>query len=102
MQDINGPQYSGRFNFTIQFPHYKEVLHKPDFGCKQFGKPVVFDMDMTMSVGDFVAVSYLLKVPVEVINLNVEWPFIFYLSLAPCFRFFMTITFWISHHSINL
>ncbi|XP_030974265.1 uncharacterized protein LOC115994317 [Quercus lobata] len=68
--DLNGPQYSGRFNFTIQFPHYKEVLHKPDFGCKQFGKPVVFDMDMTMSVGDFVAVSYLLKVPVEVINLN--------------------------------
>ena len=36
-------------------------------------------MDMTVSVGDFIAVSYLLKVPVEVINLNVEWPFIFFI-----------------------
>ncbi|CAK9170373.1 unnamed protein product [Ilex paraguariensis] len=32
------------------------------------GKPVVFDMDM--SVGDFVALFYLLKLPVELINLK--------------------------------
>ena len=86
MQTLNRPQHSGRFNFTTQFPHYKEVFHKPDFGSKQFGKPVVFDMDM--SAGDFLALFYLLKVPVEVINLKVEWSFIFHLSLTPCFRFF--------------
>nr|POE48163.1 hypothetical protein CFP56_43975 [Quercus suber] len=65
---LNRPQHSGRFNFTTQFPHYKEVFHKPDFGSKQFGKLVVFDMDM--SAGDFLALFYLLKVPVEVINLK--------------------------------
>uniref|UniRef100_A0A7N2LW35 Inosine/uridine-preferring nucleoside hydrolase domain-containing protein n=1 Tax=Quercus lobata TaxID=97700 RepID=A0A7N2LW35_QUELO len=67
-QTLNRPQHSGRFNFTTQFPHYKEIFHKPNFGSKQFGKPVVFDMDM--SAGDFLALFYLLKVPVEVINLK--------------------------------
>jgi hypothetical protein len=33
------------------------------------GKPVVFDMDM--SAGDFLALFYLLKVPVQVIDLKV-------------------------------
>ncbi|KAJ7980183.1 inosine-uridine preferring nucleoside hydrolase family protein [Quillaja saponaria] len=59
---------SGRFNFTTQFPYYKEVIYKPDFQNKKLGKPVVFDMDM--SAGDFLALFYLLKVPVEVIDLK--------------------------------
>ncbi|KAB5545451.1 hypothetical protein DKX38_013563 [Salix brachista] len=66
---LNDPRQSGRFNFTTQFPHYKEVLYKPDFGTKRLGKPVVFDMDM--SVGDFLALFYLLKVPVQEINVKV-------------------------------
>ncbi|KAJ6430681.1 hypothetical protein OIU84_021967 [Salix udensis] len=65
---LNDPRQSGRFNFTTQFPHYKEVLYKPDFGTKRLGKPVVFDMDM--SVGDFLALFYLLKVPVQEINVK--------------------------------
>ncbi|CAJ1962289.1 unnamed protein product [Sphenostylis stenocarpa] len=61
-------QNAGKFNFTTQFPHYKEVTYMPDFQNKTLGKPVVFDMDM--SVGDFLALFYLLKVDVEVINLK--------------------------------
>lgn len=69
-QVLNQPQHSGRFNITTQFPYYKEVLYKPNFGAQKLGKPVVFDMDM--SAGDFLALFYLLKVPVEVINLKVH------------------------------
>lgn len=65
---LNHPHQTGRFNFTTQFPHYKKVFYKPDFGTKRLGKPVVFDMDM--SAGDFLALFYLLKVPVERINLK--------------------------------
>lgn len=65
---LNHPHQTGRFNFTTQFPHYKEVFYKPDLGTKRLGKPVVFDMDM--SAGDFLALFYLLKVPVEIINLK--------------------------------
>ncbi|XP_052208624.1 nucleoside hydrolase 3-like isoform X2 [Diospyros lotus] len=65
---LNSPQHAGRFNFTTQFPYYKETLYKPDFGGRKLGKNVVFDMDM--SAGDFLALFYLLKVPVEVINLK--------------------------------
>ncbi|XP_030507362.2 nucleoside hydrolase 3 [Cannabis sativa] len=65
---LNAPQNSGRFNFTTQFPNYKEVLYKPDLKKRRLGKPVVFDMDM--SAGDFLALLYLLKVPLEVINLK--------------------------------
>ncbi|KAI3828531.1 hypothetical protein L1987_02632 [Smallanthus sonchifolius] len=65
---LNLPQNKGRFNFTSQFPYYKEVLYKPDFEGKKLGKMVVFDMDM--SAGDFLALFYLLKVPVETINLK--------------------------------
>ncbi|XP_044484801.1 uncharacterized protein LOC123210486 [Mangifera indica] len=65
---LNQPQHSGRFNFSTQFPYYKEVFYRPDFGGKKLGKPVVFDMDM--SAGDFLALFYLLKVPVEAINLK--------------------------------
>ena len=68
-QVLKQQEYSGRFNFTTQFPYYKEVTYKPDFQHKRLGKPVVFDMDM--SAGDFLALFYLLKVPVEVINLKV-------------------------------
>ncbi|KAH7842120.1 hypothetical protein Vadar_001712 [Vaccinium darrowii] len=65
---LNLPQHTGRFNFTTQFPYYKEVLYKPDFGGKKLGKNVLFDTDM--SAGDFLALFYLLKLPVEVINLK--------------------------------
>ncbi|KAK7245735.1 hypothetical protein RIF29_40584 [Crotalaria pallida] len=65
---LNQPQHAGRFNFTTQFPYYKEIFYRPDFKNKKLGKSVVFDMDM--SAGDFLALFYLLKVPVEVINLK--------------------------------
>ncbi|CAK9180892.1 unnamed protein product [Ilex paraguariensis] len=65
---LNRPQHSGRFNFTTQFPYYKQVFYKQDFGGKNLGKNVVFDMDM--SAGDFLALFYLLKLPVEVANLK--------------------------------
>ncbi|TKY72053.1 Non-specific ribonucleoside hydrolase RihC [Spatholobus suberectus] len=65
---LTQPQHAGRFNFTTQFPYYEEVTYMQDFQNKILGKPVVFDMDM--SVGDFLALFYLLKVAVEVINLK--------------------------------
>ncbi|KAI4345514.1 hypothetical protein L6164_012629 [Bauhinia variegata] len=65
---LKQPEQSGRFNFTTEFPYYKEVIYIPDFQNKTLGKPVVFDMDM--SAGDFIALFYLLKVPVEVINVK--------------------------------
>ncbi|KAK2358162.1 inosine-uridine preferring nucleoside hydrolase family protein [Trifolium repens] len=61
-------QQAGRYNFTTQFPYYKKVTYKPDFHNIRLGKPVVFDMDM--SAGDFLALFYLLKVPVQVIDLK--------------------------------
>ncbi|KAF7813701.1 putative hydrolase [Senna tora] len=65
---LKQPEQAGRFNFTTQFPYYKEVTYKPNFQNKRLGKPLVFDMDM--SAGDFLALFYLLKVPVEHINLK--------------------------------
>ncbi|XVE89760.1 hypothetical protein DITRI_Ditri20bG0020800 [Diplodiscus trichospermus] len=65
---INSPERPGRFDIRRQYPFYMEVLYKPDFGKKMRGKPVVFDMDM--SAGDFLALLYLLKLPVELINLK--------------------------------
>lgn len=69
MQVLNLPQQTGRFNFTTQFPYYKETAFLPDFSTQKLGKPVVFDMDM--SAGDILALIYLLKVPVELIDLKV-------------------------------
>ncbi|KAM0948563.1 putative inosine/uridine-preferring nucleoside hydrolase domain, ribonucleoside hydrolase [Dioscorea sansibarensis] len=68
MQALNQPQQSARFNHTSQLPYQREILHKPSYKHKVLGKPVVFDMDM--SVGDLVALIYLLKVPVEEINIK--------------------------------
>ncbi|MCL7045280.1 hypothetical protein MKW94_007550 [Papaver nudicaule] len=65
---LNLPQHTGRFNFTTEFPYYKEVVYNPDLAKKKLGKPVIFDMDM--SAGDFISLIYLLKVPVEVLNLK--------------------------------
>ncbi|XP_019253949.1 PREDICTED: uncharacterized protein LOC109232648, partial [Nicotiana attenuata] len=65
---LNQAENAGRFNFTTQFPYYREVLYKPDFRGKHFGKNLVFDMDM--SGGDFLALFYLLNLPVEDINLK--------------------------------
>lgn len=49
------------------------MTYTPDFGNTKLGKPVVFDMDM--SAGDFLALLYLLKIPVGVINLKVQFIF---------------------------
>ncbi|KAF3655963.1 putative histidine-containing phosphotransfer protein 1-like isoform X1 [Capsicum annuum] len=65
---LNQRENSGLFNFSTQFPHYGGKLHKPDFRGKKLGKNVVFDMDM--SAGDFIALIYILKLPVEEINLK--------------------------------
>ncbi|GLT42033.1 hypothetical protein SLA2020_160560 [Shorea laevis] len=65
---INLAQHTRRFNFTTEFPYYREVFYKPDFRTKKLGKPVIFDMDM--SDGDFLALFYLLKVPVQLIDLK--------------------------------
>ncbi|KAG9457505.1 hypothetical protein H6P81_002013 [Aristolochia fimbriata] len=68
LEVINLPQQSGRFNFTTQFPYYKEVLYTQTTEKRKLGKPVVFDMDM--SAGDFLALICLLKVPTEIIDLK--------------------------------
>ncbi|XP_060217770.1 nucleoside hydrolase 3-like isoform X2 [Lycium barbarum] len=65
---LNQRENAGIFNFSTQFPYYREELHKPDLRGKHLGKNVVFDMDM--SAGDFLALIYLLKLPVEEINLK--------------------------------
>ncbi|KAI5326519.1 hypothetical protein L3X38_035593 [Prunus dulcis] len=65
---INRPKQIGQLNTRAGFPLYQSVLQKPDFGQELMGKPVVFDMDM--SAGDFLALLYLLKLPVELINLK--------------------------------
>ncbi|XP_019172881.1 PREDICTED: uncharacterized protein LOC109168323 [Ipomoea nil] len=67
---INRNEQSSRFSFATEYPYYnhEEVVYKPDLWGKQVGKNVVFDMDM--SAGDFLALFYLLKLPVEDINLK--------------------------------
>ncbi|KAK8682126.1 hypothetical protein V6N13_054521 [Hibiscus sabdariffa] len=65
---LNRPENTAMFNLTTEFPHFRQVFYRPDFRNKTLGRPVVFDMDM--SAGDFMALFYLLKVPVEMINLK--------------------------------
>ncbi|CAH9136675.1 unnamed protein product [Cuscuta epithymum] len=65
---LNRPQQTGRFNATTEFLCYNETLYKPDLSGIRLGKNVVFDMDM--SAGDFLALFYLLKLPVTDINLK--------------------------------
>ncbi|XP_012482059.1 nucleoside hydrolase 3 [Gossypium raimondii] len=65
---LNRPENTARFNLTTEFPHFRQAFYEPDFKNKTLGKPVVFDMDM--SAGDFMALFYLLKVPVELLNLK--------------------------------
>ncbi|WOL12587.1 hypothetical protein Cni_G21354 [Canna indica] len=65
---LNLQEHSGRFNLKTQFPYYREILYKPNFKHQTRGKPVIFDMDM--SAGDFLALVYLLKTPVEKIDLK--------------------------------
>jgi len=68
LEVLNLPENAGRFNISTQFPHYREILYKPDFRNVSRGKAVIFDMDM--SPGDFVSLIYLLKEPREVIDLK--------------------------------
>ncbi|URE02294.1 Inosine-uridine preferring nucleoside hydrolase [Musa troglodytarum] len=67
-QVLNLHRQSGRFNLTTQFPYYREILYKPNFANQTRGRPVIFDMDM--SAGDFLALIYLLKAPLEKIDLK--------------------------------
>ncbi|KAG2311791.1 hypothetical protein Bca52824_023348 [Brassica carinata] len=69
LEVLNRPEETGRFNLSTQFPYYREDLFTPDLSNTQLGKPVLFDMDM--SAGDFLTLFYLLKVPVEIIDLKV-------------------------------
>nr|CAB3461509.1 unnamed protein product [Digitaria exilis] len=68
LEALNLQENSGRFDIKGQFPFYKEILYKPAFKSKRMGRPVIIDMDM--SPGDFVSLIYLLKAPVEVIDLK--------------------------------
>ncbi|XP_072960994.1 nucleoside hydrolase 3-like isoform X2 [Typha angustifolia] len=68
LEVLNLPSQSGRFNLSTQFRYYREILYKPDLTNATRGKSVVFDMDM--SAGDFLALIYLLKAPVEIIDLK--------------------------------
>ncbi|CAH8313597.1 unnamed protein product [Eruca vesicaria subsp. sativa] len=68
LEVLNRPEDSGRFNLSTQFPYYREELFIPDLSNTQLGKPVLLDMDM--SAGDFLTLFYLLKVPVEILDLK--------------------------------
>lgn len=68
LEVLNRNQQTGRFNFTTQFPNNQPVFYKPNFLSGKLGRPIIFDMDM--SAGDFLALFYLLKVPVEVLDLK--------------------------------
>ncbi|CAN8244078.1 unnamed protein product [Cochlearia groenlandica] len=68
LEVLNRPEETGRYNFSSQFPYYKEEFFRPDLSRTHLGKPVVFDMDM--SAGDFLSLFYLLKVPMEKIDLK--------------------------------
>lgn len=70
---MNLPKQAGRFNISTQFPYYRETLYIPDFSNITRGKPVIFDMDM--SAGDFLSLLYLLKAPIEAIDLKVSFLF---------------------------
>eukprot|EP01018_Ginkgo_biloba_P029140 Gb_13969 [translate_table: standard] len=65
---LNSPHQTALFNMKTQFPYYKEILYKPNLKGRLLGRPVILDMDM--SPGDFVALFYLLKMPVELIDLR--------------------------------
>nr|VDD19826.1 unnamed protein product [Brassica oleracea] len=68
LEVLNRREETGRFNLSTQFPYYREERFTPDLSTTQLGKPVIFDMDM--SAGDFLTLFYLLKVPVEIIDLK--------------------------------
>ncbi|KAJ0238592.1 Inosine-uridine preferring nucleoside hydrolase family protein [Hirschfeldia incana] len=68
LEVLNRPEETGRFNLSTQFPFYREERFIPDLRNTQLGKPVLFDMDM--SAGDFLTLFYLLKVPVEIMDLK--------------------------------
>jgi len=68
LEVLNHPAHSGRFNLTNQFPHYKEVMYKPDFRNQIRGMPIIFNMDM--SPGDFIALLCILKANIDVIDLK--------------------------------
>ncbi|KAF8765664.1 hypothetical protein HU200_008161 [Digitaria exilis] len=68
LEALNIHDNSGRFNIKAQFPFNGDVFYKPDFKNKRTGRPVIIDMDM--SPGDFISLIYLLKAPIEVIDLK--------------------------------
>ncbi|KAJ7542809.1 hypothetical protein O6H91_09G013000 [Diphasiastrum complanatum] len=68
INDLNLPKQTARFNFESEFQHFKKIFYHPNLSKKVLGKPLIFDMDM--SPGDFITLFYLLKTPVELINLT--------------------------------
>lgn len=65
---LNSKQQTSKFNMKTEFPSYKESLFKPNLNGKLSGKPVILDLDM--SPGDFVTLFYLLKMPLELIDIK--------------------------------
>lgn len=87
---MNRREETGRFNLSTQFPYYREERFIPDLSNTQLGKPVLFDMDM--SAGDFLTLFYLLKVPVEIIDLKVCFCYIKWDTDISCYTSNCTLT----------
>ncbi|TKW27358.1 hypothetical protein SEVIR_3G252700v4 [Setaria viridis] len=68
LEALNVQENSGRFDFKAQFPFYGEILYRPNFKHKNIGRPVIVDMDM--SPGDLISLIYLLKAPIEAIDVK--------------------------------
>ncbi|KAH9320521.1 hypothetical protein KI387_015160, partial [Taxus chinensis] len=68
LDTLNNPHQTAKFNLKTEFPYYKEVLYEPNLKATPLGKPIIFDMDM--SPGDFITLFYLLKLPVELIDIK--------------------------------
>ncbi|OEL13666.1 hypothetical protein BAE44_0025316, partial [Dichanthelium oligosanthes] len=68
LEALNVQENSACFDIKAQFPFYREILYKPDFTHKNMSRPVIVDMDM--SPGDFISLIYLLKAPIEAIDVK--------------------------------
>uniref|UniRef100_K3Z3Q5 Inosine/uridine-preferring nucleoside hydrolase domain-containing protein n=1 Tax=Setaria italica TaxID=4555 RepID=K3Z3Q5_SETIT len=68
LEALNVQENSGRFDFKAQFPFYREILYRPNFKHKNISRPVIVDMDM--SPGDLISLIYLLKAPIEAIDVK--------------------------------
>lgn len=65
---LNNQHQTAKFNMKTEVPFYKESLFKPNLKGRMLGKAVILDLDM--SPGDFITLFYLLKMPLELIDLK--------------------------------